>query len=507
MNLELTISPFSSHDNILYGFIKKSLVDGHIYDDSDIAFPYTKIQKKYQLQLTECYEEVEIYFNDILYLEFDGTFDDDTYNFYVMPVFGNNEIKVLDLSGNLKVRFNFNCYNIHVFLALSAKYVKVIWNKLQQALANTYYDENLVQDLDEVDLVPEDRYTRAVAKLLNTERYSELTNSQYYTFLHNVFDAHVYGGVLNGFYQIQEALPDYINRIDMIPIEKYLPFRNELYGKVFYDTTNSQNIKVFPTYHYFPNTEWGIINYVNEKPDTSGTVYVYIDGEKETDGTDIDSLKVKYTNDPEFYREELEVTDSFGTDDIQNDGSGVYTGFIDSKFVILTQPNIDGTISVDSTGSIVVDDSAELKDDDYNIVSLGTRYSSQITNIDITYQSYNIPPFVLAKLGVDTTSEEVSKIYLSGQADTDAAYLSYKENNYGVVVLVIRLYNQIDNELQGIINGLLREILPIHLKYYLVWSTMDIWNYWGETSWTIAERFSDGTTDGTYPDIKFYDLK
>jgi len=504
MNISLIKSPFNSHDNILYKFIKKSLVDGKIYDDTDIAFPYTKLKTKYKIRITDIVEPIYIYLNNTLYIEYDGS--ESTFDFFVMPLY-SNKIQVLDSDNNLKLEYRFNCYNIHIFLAEFSKQYKVIWNKLYQALANTYYDTNVVEDLDGTSLIPEDRYTRAVAKLLGTERYSNLTNSEYYNFLHNVFNMHLHAGTYQGYYQLQQALYEYIDRIDLIPIEQYIPFKNELYSKLFYDSTNHKKIKVYPTYTNI-NSEWGIINYTNYEPSSSNlNGYVYVDGELNTDGTDLGALKVKYTEEKEFFKRENIVVDYFETEDIYNDEFGIYTGFEDGKYIVLRNPIIDGTVTISNTGSVNISDSAYLTDDEYNIVSIGSRYSDEILSIDATYKTYDRPN-ILGQIELDTTSlRKIEKIYLSGHSDTDASYLSYKEHNFGSVVIVIRAIQKIDDELKNIINRLLRDVLPIHIQYYLVFSTADIWYEWGQTDFTFLSRFGDGTTLGTYPTIIFGDLK
>lgn len=502
MKLNLIKSPFSAHDNILFYFIKKYVVDERIYGANDIAYPYTKLKTKYKIELTECEESVKIYFNDILYLEFDGSVSTSSTSFYVLPYFDKNNITVYDLNGNLKNKFQFKCFNIQIFLAEIAKQYKQIWNNLFQAQANTYYTENLVKDLDDEYIKPEDRYTRAIAKLLGTERYSELSDSEYFNYLHNIFQLHLNAGTLKGYYQIQQALPDYIDRIDLIPLEKYIPFKNDLYGKVFYDSTNQQNIKIYPTYEYISN-EWNIINYTKIKPTTVlKTGYVYVDGEVYTSGNDIDSLKVKYTEDYEFYKREYIFVDTFTTDDIINDDDGVYTGFEDGKYVILRKPIIDGTISVSSVGDINIDDSVYFNAD-YNLVSLGTKYKNEITSIDISYKTFEIPN-VLGQLVLED-STNIGIINLSGHSDTDASYLSYKENNFGSVVIVIRALQQIDDELKDILNKLIRDVLPIHIRYYFIISTIGVWDNWGQENFTFYSQF-DSTT-GAFPTITFKDLK
>jgi hypothetical protein len=504
MNLELIKTPYDSHDNILFGFIKKSLVDGRIYDDSSIAFPYTKLKTKYKLRLSDINEPVNIYLNDFLYLEYSDS--EQIFDFWILPSY-KNVIKVADLNGNLKVEYRFNCYNIHIFLAEFSKQYKVLWNKLYQALANTFYDLNKVQNLDGENLIPEDRYTRAVAKLLGTERYENLTNSEYYNFLHNVFNMNLYAGTERGYYQIQQALSSYINRIDLIPIEKYIPFKNELYGKLFYDSTNKNKFKIYPSYINH-NNEWNLINYSNEIPaSTLLTGYVYVDGELNTSGDDTGALKIKYTEDTEFFKYENYTVDSFTNNDIYNDDEGYYTGFVDEKFIILRNPIIDGTVYINNTGSISISESSYLTNNDYNLVSLGTKYKDEITNIDATYRTQNTP-LVLGKIEQDTTSaRNIVKIYLSGHSDTDASYLDYKENNYGSVAVVIRASQIIDNKLKNIINNLVRDVLPIHIQYYLIFSTIDIWNNWGEIDFTFEERFGDGTSGGAFPLTVFGDLK
>lgn len=512
MNLELSISPFNSHDNILFGFIKKYLVDSNIYDISNFAFPYTRMNKKYQFTLLDCFDNVSIYHNDILFSTFNGHHldRDENYTFYILPKFGKNEIKVIDDNGNLKIAYQFNCYNIHVFLAMFSSLYKDIWNKLQQAHANTYYNENIIQDLDGTYLKPEDRFTRAVAKLLGTERYSLMNDTQYYTYLHNIFDIHLNAGTYDGFYRIQQALSDYIERIDSIPIEDYIPFKNELYGKVFYDATDNKKIKIYPTYHR-NNLEWQMVNFYNDSLDddlNAFAVYVYIDDELETTGNNTGSVKIKFTNDPEFYKSEYQYEDIFFTNDILNDEDGFYTGFKDGKYIVLRRPMVNKNISVDSTGSVDVSESFYLSDD-YNLVVLGTRYQNEIDSVKVQYQTFQIPR-ILAKLDMDSTSPKlIKKIFLSGQADTDAAYLSYKENDHGSVVITVRVKEGkiVKEELKRIVNRLIRDVLPLHIKYYIVFSTIGVWDWWGQDDFTFGKYFGDGTNEGTFSEIQIQDLK
>ena len=146
MKIRLSKTPFDSHDNILFSFIKQHLVGDRIYDKSEYAFPYTKIKKKYEITIeTDNKDAIFIKYNQIDYLQFSGEL---SYSFYVLPLLGKNLIEVFNAEGHLIKSYQFNCYNIHMFLASMANEFKKIWNSLYQASANSYYDLNRVKDLN-----------------------------------------------------------------------------------------------------------------------------------------------------------------------------------------------------------------------------------------------------------------------------------------------------------------------------------------------------------------------
>lgn len=499
MIIELIKSPFDSHSNILFSSVKKFLIGDKIYDRSNIAFPYTNIKKNYQIQITaDNTNKIYVKYNGNDYLEYSGEL---IYSFYVLPVLGKNQIDVYDENNNLLKSYRFNCYNLHIFLAEIAKRYKGIWNKLYQAQANTYYDLNVIKDLDDDYIVPEYQYTRSVATLLGTKRYSQLTDSQYATFLHNIFDMNKYGGTLNGFYQISEAFPDYIDRIDVIPYEKYLVWNKQ--GTVFPDSNDLTKIKIYPNYQFLSEQDWGIINYTNEQPSSPlGICYVYVDGEKYSDGSNIGSLKVKYTDNFEFFKNEYNYVDTFSSDNIKDDTSGEITGIIDGKYLFLRRPIIGDTISVDTTGTLNVNNSVYLLEGGNNLVSLGNTYKDEIDSIAITYKSYEIPN-ILAKIEKDATTGQIINILETGLECYEQYYNSYLQDNYGSIVVVIRAKQKIDYELKDILNKLIRDCLPVHIRYYLVFSTISIWDYWGQED----IYFSDFDTTGIFNDIIFQDLK
>lgn len=510
MELSLIKTPFDAHSNILYGFIKKALNDENIYDTSKIAYPFSDKSKKYKLKLTGCNVAVKIKFNGQDYLKFNGGSD---FEFYVVPKLGDNIIQVIDLNdeSQLYQSFSFNTYNIHLLLAFISYKFKQLWNQLYQAQANTYYEENLIQDLDGNYLIPEYQYTKAIASLLNTKRYSGLSNSQYYTFLRNVFEINKNAGTLKGLYLIQSALSSYVTKIDLIPIEKCLVQHKTLPGKVYRDENVVDKLKIYPNYISTENESWGLLPFYNQSPDSTAEFisHVYIDGENcGDDSTSWGELKIKYSNDREFYKKEYVYEDNFTSQDIYNDTEGKITGFEGGKYLVLRKSPIDNSlVNVETNGSILVDDSARLLlEPDYNIVDLGTKYKDEISSIKVTYNSYDIP-VILAKVTKDSTTGEIENISLSGHPVDgevgDQKYLGNKENNYGYVAIVVRVTQKIDNELKDIINNLVRDILPLHIGYYITFSTVGIWDYWGDTHIT----FADFDTTGIYANITYLDLK
>lgn len=517
MNIEWVSSPYSQHNNILFGFIKKSLIDSQIYDTTPEAFSYTDKAKKYKLKLSNCSKNVLILVNDQTWIAFDGsTSSTGILEFYIAPRLGKNEIKIVSTDKlTLYTKLNFSCYNFHIFLAYTSKKFKELWNFLYQARANITYDQQIIQDLDGNYLNPDRRYTRAFSTLMGTKRYSKLSDLEYSTFLHNCFDFNMNASTYSSYYSLQKALSTYIDRIDLIPLEEYLVQRSELRRRLYRGTDNTSGtkllntVKVYPNY-IFINNEWGILPYYNQAPDsTAGFVsYVYVDGEKYTDGSNIGHLKIKFSNNAEFFKTEISYTDRFNNYDFYDDTSGGVTGYIGGKYVVLRKPNIDGTISsVDTTGKVGLNTSARyISEPKYNYVDLGTLYRNEIDNVAITYKTYDTP-VLLGKLEKDTTTNAITNILMSGIAVDgtmgDKVYLSAKEDNFGSIVIVIRASQVIDNELKDILSILIRNALPIHLKYYLVISTENLWDYWGQTNFT----FADTTTLLKWTNVTFGDLK
>lgn len=517
MQLSWKKSPYSQHDNVLFDFVKKSLVDSNIYGTTPQDFSYTDKIKKYQLTLSDCNAVVNVTVNDIVWITLDGTGTTHTFDFYIAPKLGLNEVKVVSTDGEqLYASLVFKTYNMHNFLAFMAKKFKEFWNLYKQAQANIYIEDAVIQDMDGNDLSPEYRFTKSFATLLGTKRYSGLTNSQYYTFLKNVFIMNQNGGALKSYYQLQQALPDYIDRVDLIPMEKFLVQGSKQAGKVYVDGTNNTKLRVYPAYVWQQQNEWGMLPYNSEVPDsTSAVFYVYTDSDIHADTTQRGSLKIQYTDDAEFFKREFYTTDTFYTTDLRDDTGGGITGFVNGKYVVLKSPSVDGTISVDSTGSVLVNASSQLLiAPNYNFVDLGTTYGDEIDNVKITYKTYDVPN-ILAKVEKDTTTGVIQNIKMSGHPvynNTggryvaeygDKNYLSYLENDYGSVVLTIRAKQKIDNELKDIINNLIRNNLPLHLRYYLVWSTIGLFNYWSDEHFT----FSDTTTQAQWAGVTYGDLK
>lgn len=523
MELQWIDSPFDAHDNVLFGFIKKSLVDNNIYGTGEEYFPFTDKGKKYKLRLSDCSEDVKILVNDIEWIAFDGSASvSNQLDFYILPKIGRNEVKIVSASDEtqLRVSLRFTCANIYVFLAFMGKWFKVLRNKIQQALQNTYIDSGKVEDLDETSLDTEYKFLRSFALLLGTKRYSGLTTDEYETFLHNVFTLNENGGTLSGYYTLQQALPSYIDRVDVIPMGDYLVQRNELYGKVYVDGTDNTKLLVYPSYVWQNSNEWGMLPHFDEAPDSTTDIvfYVYTDGELYgNDSTNYGALKIKFTNDVEFFKRETILTETFLSTDLRTDGTNEnVTGYLGGKYVVLGSPAVDGTmINVDTTGSILVDESAVfIEEPNYNFVDLGTTYGDEIDNVKITYKTYDVPD-IWAKVTKDATTGEIKNITMSGHpvySDSTGRelvaelggknYLSYYENNYGSIVLIIRAKQKIDDELKDIINVLIRNTLPLHLRYYLVWSTIGLWSYWGQTDIIWSDM-----TSGLYTDITFGDLK
>lgn len=517
MELSIIQSPYDAHSNTLFTTIKKFLVDRNIYDRSSESYPYTSVKNSYKLRLTDCTEVVTVKVNDITWIVYDGTSGSSTFDFYIIPKLFTNTITVEDVSGNVLTFLKINCYKLNLFLAFTAYKFKQIWNTLYQTLADTYIDTGLVTDLDGTSLSPTNKALSEFGILLGIDRYSQFTQSQYITFLHNVYLGNLHAGTNRSIYQIQEALSYWINRIDVIPLEDYRRTEDISIGKIYQDGTDYTKITIYPNYDFSKSeSEWNILPYYNDAPDSStiSIFSVYTDSTKD----DVTSeSKIKFSNDFEFYKTEYLITDTISSDFIYNDTTGGITGFVNSKYVILSKPSVDGTIySVSCVGEVDVSESV-VREFENNIVDLGTTYLTDattgeqyLTSVSLTYKTFDIPK-VYAKLVKDTTTGDITNVlqnalikdYNTKTTKGDAVYGGYMDRNYGSVVIIIRASRKIDNELKNIINQLIRNYLPIHIKYYIVWSTIGIWDYWGQTDIT----FGDFGTGGAYYDITFGDLK
>lgn len=511
MNLEIIQSPFDSHNNMLFKHIKCFLEDENIYSKSEQDYPYTDKLKKYKLRLSDCDKEVNILINTNQFLQFNGSSTNTTFEFYVNFAKGDNAITVVDRNDTtiLYASLDVNCYNIHTFLAFTAKKFKEIWNHLYQAQSNIYINRNIVQDLDGDYITPENEFLRDFGTLLGTSRYSKFTDDEFIDFLNEIYIANRYGGTLKGLYKIQEALSEYIHRIDVLPLEEYYVQRRELYGKIYTDGTDK--IKIRPAYVYNENAEWGLlpeydsttnstlsvptnwdstgfsnqINYELESGFGDICNWVYTDNEIYTDGTNIGALIIKGIGVPYLNRVETEYTDIFINSEICIDTDGYYTGYENGLYVLLRKPNLDGTISVINIGDVDVSESSSYNEK-YNLVSLGTVHLDEITSVSVSYNSY-MRFNLLGKVERDSTTGYISKIYNTGTFGLDSYYLSYLDENYGAVIINVNVNKIIDNELKNIINVVIRNLLPAHIKYYVNYKLPAIWYFAGETNKSMIE--------------------
>lgn len=493
MKIRLSKAPFDSHDNILFSFIKQYLVGDRIYDKSEYAFPYTKVKKKYEITIeTDNTDPIFIKYNQIDYLQFSGAL---TYSFYVMPLLGKNLVEVFDSNGNLLRSYQFNCYNIHIFLASIANEFRKIWNLLYQASANSYYDLERVKDLNGNYLYAQQKYLSEFAVLLGTKRYTKFNTDQYIKFLHNAFQINKNGTMLSSIYQISKAFDDYIDQVDMIPFEQYLVWSTN--STVLPDPSDSTKIKIYPNYQFINDQSWGIINYTNESPSTAGSlIYVYVDGEQNDDT----SLKVKYSSDYRIYKTEYLFSDLFQTNEILNDDDGSITGTVNGKYVLLKRPIIGDIQDIITDGSIGVEQSVK-KTEFNNIYSLGTVYKDQINQIIFQYYTYKIPN-ILAQLEIDSNTHQIKRIIKTGLECFEQYYNGYLDNNYGSIFLNIKVKQLIDDELKGIINSLIRNVIPVHIRYFLRFYGPSSWITWGQTDIS----FSQFAENGEFHNLKFENL-
>ena len=504
MQLELIQSPFQAHSNLLFKFAKLFLVDSNIYDTSDQALPYTDKPRKYKLRLTDCTSQVLIKHNTVEIINYNGTGTDGTYDFYIVPVLGINEIEVFDNTGLIEqCHLIITCYNIHIFTAFLAYKFKGIWNNLYQGLANRFIQQNIIQDLDGTYLEPSYNISKDYARLLGTTRYSKFTTAQYFTFLHALIDIHNNGGKYLAIYQIQEALTEYISKIDVLELEKYSPQHNKLYGKVYTDGTG---ISIYPSYIFQQSNEWGLLPYLSGYvlPNTNIGIsdstsdyaqWIITDGSLYTNTDNWGSLQVLGTGLTYIPGKEFNTTDVFTGLEIYTDGTdGTYTGFAGSKYVTLKNPVADATsMTVTTIGPVTVDDSFRYVQD-YNLVDLGTMYSDGTISIAYkTFDNFN----VLGKADIDGTS--ILDIQVSGH--TDKTYLSYREDNFGSIVIVIKCKKFIDSELKTIIDDILKYIVPAHLKYYVIYNLTGIWDYAGQTDITLDEIENANATNVVWTPI------
>lgn len=521
MKLKLIKSPFESHNNSLFEFIKKSLIDSNIYDTTKDAFPYTDKVQKYQFELSGCHEQVLVTVNDQDYLKLSGDpLVDIPLYFWFQPFLGKNDIKIVSLDKTqLHCSFILKCYNIHSFLAFTGLKFKQLWNKVYQNIANKYYDLNVQGDIDEVDLTPSPRNTSAMGALLATSRYSGMTDAQYATFLHGVFEAHSYGGSLRGIYELQEIFPSYFTKVDIIPFELFYGHTEDIAKKL--TITPPKTLTTYPAYTFLkPLSIWGLLPYQVFDADESWPapphiIDIYADGDI-LDG----ALELKSNEDPYFYKIEEEVEETVDLNSILIDTDGSLTGFEGETYIFLQRPLVDGTlVEVTSSGIVNVDSTARLLEDkNLNIVRLGfivpiteidpTGYiQTHITQLKIKYKTYNIP-FKLGRItvenaGITNILKNQLDVYndeVNGLSLGDDKNLSYLDNNYGSVVIIFRCLQQVDTELKNILNEIIKNLLPVHLAYKLVFEVAGVWDYWGQTDISIQD------VDTNYPEITFADL-
>lgn len=495
-------APYESNNNILFTFVKLALRGNTIYDRSSHAYPFTD-KKLYKFQITGNNQIIKVKCRGtnnkgevtlLDYLTFDGTTGNGIHTFFFPAILGRNEIVVTDSSNKLLIRFAFNCYNLHVFLAYLAFKFKQLRNSLQQALANTYYSDTIVKDLDGNYISAEQAYTKSVSLLLGSTRYSKFTNLQYYTFLHKLFDINKFAaGFEEAFRLLSQAFPGYISNIELIPVRSYTPGSFHPMQKVMTDGTNTSRLKIYPSYVFLAN-QWQMVPYYNNQPDPSaGVVFkIYSDGENESSSIspDQDKLKIKFTNSMSFYTQEEQIIEVFDSGNIAIDSIGQYTGFVNERYVVLGNNLVGGDIvDISSDGTVKLSSNGYKSAryiPKYNIVALGSFYDSALGNISITYNTRRVP-LIYARTARAGTTGNFTEILDSSHIDTGHGRIPSYYDIFTYVILISSL-GIIDNELLQILNNITRNVLPINCSYYLkVNNANGLFTFWSQVDISLQD--------------------
>lgn len=503
MQLELINSPFGVHNNVLFEYVKKSLIDSFIYDTSSAAYPYVDDANLYTFRLTSNYYTVRVLINDIDYMILDGTGDTHSHTFNVPVQKGDNVIKITDEEKKvLYDTFTLSCYNVHFFLAVFADQFKQLRNKLQQGHANIYYADNLIKDIDNNSFISQQsKYSKEIASLLNTNRYSGFTATDFYAFLHKVFSMTVTAGSYEAFNQLSDAFSFYVENITLTLLNTYRPASRRPQGRVFVNSSVKNQILIRPCY-LFLNNKWNILPYTIITPSALlGSMFrIYVDGEVETSTTsaDQDKLLIKFSNDLSITNEVASITETFLTDSLSTDDEGFYTGTSGETFVTLSNPVEDeDSITVSNDGEVRLSDSGKTSIryvSKYNLVSLGTLYRNELGTVNVTYNTRYIP-LVLGKAERTTNNSNILRIGLSGHPNTDSRRGSF----YSEFKFITTTYSEgvLDSELKQIINKLVRDILPVNCSYYLRFAAAGSLFYaWGQEDITLQEVEDLGVTFG-----------
>lgn len=492
MSVSISIyeSPYQCHTNPLFNYIKRELVDEHIYDIEDRSYPYSS-KKAYTFRITGIVEETLVYANGMLVTVLKES--PDTQYLSIEPVLGHNDITLTDTTGTILFeRFQFNCYHIHYFLSVISYKFKQLYNQYLQATANTYYAKDLVQNLDDIELVPEYSYVKSVAQLLGTTRYTQFDEEEAFEFLHKVFDINKVAGTEKSFQLLSEAFSPYVTNITLHPLRQQWPSYRHSRAKVRIDASNNTKLLIYPSY-VFLNYTWQRLPYYNQAPDsTNGTTFkVYCDGEVDvaTNSETQDELLIKYDSvlSPNYLT--VEVSETFTNSSIYVDTTGEYTGFVGELFVALSNPLL-GTdiIDANSSGGLSIYDgiySSLRYISQFNLVSLGCKDLDNLGDVTITYNTIRTP-LVLALVARSTSTGPFVEVLKSGLSNVDATRETfYSELGY---LVIGNSSGKVDNELQLIISQMVREILPISCYYFLRFNSYsNFFTNWGQTNITLQE--------------------
>lgn len=503
MQLELIDSPFGAHNNILFNYVKKSLVDGFIYDTSSAAYPYVTSDKSYTFRLSDNHYKVRVMINDTDYMILDGSGGDNVHTFNIPVQKGDNVIKITDEEKQvLYTEFTLSCYNVHFFLAVLADQFKQLRNRLQQGHSNIYYAGELIKDIDESFFIPQQsKYTKEVAELLNTNRYSGFTSTDFYEFLHRVFSMTVTSGSYEAFNQLSEAFSSYVENITLTLLNTYRPASRRPQGRVIVNPSTKNQILIRPCY-IFLNNKWNVLPYLVETPPSLlGSMFrIYVDGEVETSTTsaDQDKLLVKFSSDLSTINEVASITESFLLDGLSIDSEGTYTGTIGEIFVTLSNSvENENSISVSNTGEVKISDSGKTSAryiSKYNLVSLGSLYREELGTVSVTYDTRYVP-LVLGDAERTTNNSNILRIGLSGHPNTNSRRGSF----YSEFKFITTTFSNdvLDSELKQIINKLIRDILPVNCSYYLRFASAgNLFYAWGQEDITLQEVEDLGATFG-----------